>query len=78
MFGSASPGRTGSPIGYGSDFAALPMRQGQEDPRRPRYESRELALTTDELRNSQQKSIAWARYVGITQMMTASLAAARV
>jgi sugar phosphate isomerase/epimerase len=63
-----------SPIGYGRDFAAL--ASGNEvrkilDDHGMKAESSHF--TMDELRKSQDKSIEWAKEVGITQMMTASL-----
>jgi sugar phosphate isomerase/epimerase len=63
-----------SPIGYGQDFASL--ANGKE----VRKILADLGMkaesshfTMGELRRSQEKSIAWAKDVGITQMMTASL-----
>jgi sugar phosphate isomerase/epimerase len=63
-----------SPIGYGADFAAL--ANGKEIRKiladhGMKAESSHFSM--DELRNSQQKSIEWAKEVGITQMITASL-----
>jgi sugar phosphate isomerase/epimerase len=63
-----------SPIGYGRDFAAL--ASGNEvrkilDDHGMKAESSHF--TMGELRKSQDKSIEWAKEVGITQMMTASL-----
>jgi sugar phosphate isomerase/epimerase len=63
-----------SPIGYGHDFAAL---ASGKDVRKlladhgMKAESSHFSM--GELRNSQEKSIEWAKEVGITQMMTASL-----
>jgi sugar phosphate isomerase/epimerase len=63
-----------SPIGYGAEFASLAD---------PKEVSRILAdhglkaesshFTMGELRKSQEKSIEWAKEIGITQMITASL-----
>ena len=63
-----------SPIGYARDFAAL--ASGSEvrkilDDHGMKAESSHF--TMGELRKSQDKSIEWAKEVGITQMMTASL-----
>jgi sugar phosphate isomerase/epimerase len=63
-----------SPIGYGADFASL---ADGKDVRKiladhgMKAESSHFSM--GELRKSQEKSIAWAKDVGITQMMTASL-----
>ena len=63
-----------SPIGYGSDFASL--KNGKEvktilaDHGLQAVSSH---FSMAELRQSQQKSIAWAKDVGITQMITATL-----
>jgi sugar phosphate isomerase/epimerase len=63
-----------SPIGYRADFA--PLANGKEV--RKILADHGLAaesshFTMGELRSSQDKSIAWAKEVGITQMITASL-----
>lgn len=63
-----------SPIGYGKDFASL--SDGKEvrkilDDHGMKAESSHFSMR--ELRNSQEKSIAWAKEVGITQMFTATL-----
>ncbi len=63
-----------SPIGYGADFAML--SDGKEVSKiladhGMRAESSHFSM--GELRNSQDKSIAWAKEVGITQMITATL-----
>lgn len=63
-----------SPIGYGKDFASL--SDGKEvrkilDDHGMKAESSHFSMR--ELRNSQEKSIAWAKDVGITQMFTATL-----
>src|SRR4051812_38609220 len=63
-----------SPIGYGGEFKSL------SDPKEVRkilsdhgMKSESSHFTMRELRNSQQKSIDWAREIGIKQMITASL-----
>jgi sugar phosphate isomerase/epimerase len=63
-----------SPIGYGPDFGSL--SNGKEvckilAEHGMKAESSHFSMR--ELRNSQQKSIAWAKDVGITQMITATL-----
>jgi sugar phosphate isomerase/epimerase len=63
-----------SPIGYGPEFASL--ASGNEirkilDDHGMKAESSHF--TMGELRKSQQKSIAWAKEVGIIQMITATL-----
>jgi sugar phosphate isomerase/epimerase len=63
-----------SPIGYGPDFAAL--ADGKEvrtilADHGMKAESSHFSMA--ELRNSQQKSIEWAKEVGISQMVTATL-----
>jgi sugar phosphate isomerase/epimerase len=63
-----------SPIGYGRDFAAL--ADGKEVRKiladhGMKAESSHFSMS--ELRQSQEKSIAWAKEVGITQMITATL-----
>ena len=64
-----------SPIGYGPDFAALAngseVRMILAD---HGMKAESSHFTMAELRNSQQKSIEWAKEVGITQMVTATLA----
>jgi sugar phosphate isomerase/epimerase len=63
-----------SPIGFGHEFAALAdakfVRKVLED-HGMRAESSHFSM--GELRNSHQQSIAWAKEVGITQMITATL-----
>jgi len=65
-----------SPIGYGADFAALAngneIRKILAD---HGMKSESSHFTMGELRNSQEKSIEWAKEVGITQMITATLGA---
>ncbi len=63
-----------SPIGYGRDFASL--ANGKEVRKiladhGMKAESSHFSM--GELRNSQEKSIEWAKEVGITQMITATL-----
>ena len=63
-----------SPIGYGAEFAVL--ANGREvgkilADQGLRAESSHFSMR--ELRNSQEKSIEWAKEVGITQMVAASL-----
>jgi sugar phosphate isomerase/epimerase len=64
-----------SPIGYGPEFASL---AGGKDVRRiladHGMKAESSHFTMRELRNSQQQSIDWAKEVGITQMVTATLA----
>lgn len=63
-----------SPIGYGGDFASL--ANGKEVARilaDHGMKSESCHYSMDELRRSQQKSIAWSKEVGITQMITATL-----
>src|SRR5271157_2712492 len=63
-----------SPIGYGHDFASLAsgdeVRKILAD---HGMKAESSHFTMGELRNSQQKSIEWAKEVGITQMITATL-----
>lgn len=63
-----------SPIGYGRDFATLAdgseVRKILAD-HGMKAESSHFSM--HELRNSQEKSIEWAKSVGITQMVTATL-----
>ena len=63
-----------SPIGYGRDFASLAsgneVRKILAD-HGMKAESSHFSM--GELRNSQEKSIEWAKEVGITQMITATL-----
>lgn len=63
-----------SPLGYGEEFASL--SNGKEvkkilSDHGMKAESSHFSMK--ELRNSQDKSIAWAQEVGITQMVTATL-----
>ncbi len=63
-----------SPIGYGAEFASLAngkeVRKIMAD---HGLESESCHFSMGELRNSQQKSIEWAKEVGITQVITATL-----
>src|SRR5690349_12643139 len=63
-----------SPIGYGSEFSSLAnakeVRQIMAD---HGLKSQSSHFSMNELRHSQEKSIAWAKEIGITQMITASL-----
>jgi sugar phosphate isomerase/epimerase len=65
-----------SPIGYGTDFASLAngkeVRKILAD---QGMKAESSHFTMGELRKSQEKSIEWAKDVGITQMITASLGA---
>ena len=63
-----------SPIGYGPEFSSL--ADGKEVRKiLPDHglKSESSHFTMGELRHSQEKSIAWAKEIGITQMITASL-----
>jgi len=63
-----------SPIGYGAEFSAL--ADGKEVARilaDHGLKSESSHFTMGELRKSQEKSIEWAKAIGITQMITASL-----
>lgn len=64
-----------SPIGYGPDFASLAdggqVRKIMAD---HGLKAESSHFTLRELRTNQEKSIAWAREVGITQMLVATLA----
>ncbi len=63
-----------SPIGYGHEFGSLAngneIRKVLAD---LGMKAESAHFTMGELRSSQEKSIAWAKEVGITQMITASL-----
>jgi sugar phosphate isomerase/epimerase len=63
-----------SPIGYGAEFASLAsgndVRKIMAD---HGMKAESSHFTMGELRNSQPKSIDWAKEVGITQMLTATL-----
>ena len=63
-----------SPIGYGADFASL--ANGNEVKKILAdlgMKAESSHFTMGELRKTQEKSIAWAQEVGITQMFTATL-----
>jgi sugar phosphate isomerase/epimerase len=63
-----------SPIGYGAEFASL--ANGKEVAgilADHGLKSESSHFTMGELRHSQEKSIAWAKEIGITQMITATL-----
>jgi sugar phosphate isomerase/epimerase len=63
-----------SPIGYGADFSVL--ASGKEVARilaDHGMKSESSHFTMGELRTKQEQSIAWAKEVGITQMITATL-----
>ncbi len=63
-----------SPIGYGAEFSSL--SNGKELARilaDHGMKSESSHFSMEELRKTQQKSIAWAKEVGITQIITATL-----
>jgi sugar phosphate isomerase/epimerase len=63
-----------SPVGYGAEFSSL--ANGKEVARilaDHGMKSESSHFTMGELRKTQQKSIAWAKEVGITQIITATL-----
>jgi sugar phosphate isomerase/epimerase len=63
-----------SPIGYGADFAALTNgREVKKILADHGMKAESSHFTLGELRNDQQRSIAWAKEVGVKQMITASL-----
>ena len=63
-----------SPIGYGAEFASLAdAKEVKRIMADHGLRSESSHFTMSELRNSQQKSIEWAKEIGITQMITASL-----
>jgi len=63
-----------SPLGYGAEFASLAnakeVKRVMSD---YGLQSESSHFTMGELRKSQEKSIEWAKEIGITQMITASL-----
>lgn len=64
-----------SPIGYGAEFASLANgREVRAILADHGLKAESSHFTLAELRTSQQKSIDWAKEVGITQMVTATLA----
>ncbi len=63
-----------SPIGYGADFAMLANgREVRKILTDQGMKAESSHFTMGELRNSQEKSIEWAKEVGIVQMLTATL-----
>jgi sugar phosphate isomerase/epimerase len=63
-----------SPIGYGAEFSSLANgKEVREILADHGLKSESSHFTMGELRHSQEKSIAWAKEIGITQMITASL-----
>ncbi len=63
-----------SPIGYGAEFAALANGKEVSGVLADHGMKAESShFTMGELRKSQEKSIEWAKQIGITQMITASL-----
>ena len=63
-----------SPIGYGAEFASL--ADGKEVSKilaDHGMKAESSHFTMGELRKTQEKSIEWAKEVGITQMITATL-----
>ena len=64
-----------SPMGYGAEFSSL--ANGKEVARilaDHGLKSESSHFTLGELRKTQEKSIEWAKEIGITQMITATLA----
>ncbi len=63
-----------SPIGYGAEFASLAnAKEVRTILADHGLKSESSHFTLGELRQSQEKGIAWAKEIGITQMITASL-----
>jgi sugar phosphate isomerase/epimerase len=63
-----------SPIGYGAEFASLAnAKEVKKIMADHGLKSESSHFSMGELRKSQEKSIEWAKEVGITQMITASL-----
>jgi sugar phosphate isomerase/epimerase len=63
-----------SPIGYGAEFASLAnAKEVKKIMADHGLKSESSHFSMDELRKSQEKSIEWAKEIGITQMITASL-----
>ncbi len=63
-----------SPIGYGAEFSALAnAREVSRILADHGLKAESSHFTMGELRKSQQKSIEWAKEIGITQMITATL-----
>lgn len=64
-----------SPVGYGAEFASLASGKGVREILADHGLKAESShFTLRELRTTQQQSIGWAKEVGITQMVTATLA----
>jgi sugar phosphate isomerase/epimerase len=63
-----------SPIGYGAEFSSLANpKEVKKIMADHGLKSESSHFTLAELRKSQEKSIAWAKEIGITQMITATL-----
>jgi sugar phosphate isomerase/epimerase len=63
-----------SPIGYGAEFSSLAnAKEVSKILADHGLKSESSHFTLDELRHSHEKSIEWAKEIGITQMITASL-----
>ena len=63
-----------SPIGYGAEFASLAnAKEVKKIMADHGLKSESCHFSMEELRKSHQKSIEWAKEVGITQMITATL-----
>jgi sugar phosphate isomerase/epimerase len=63
-----------SPIGYGAEFSSLASgKEVRKILADHGLKSESSHFTMGELRHSQEKSIEWAKEIGITQMITASL-----
>jgi sugar phosphate isomerase/epimerase len=63
-----------SPIGYGDEFSSLASgKEVRKILADHGLKSESSHFTMGELRHSQEKSIEWAKEIGITQMITASL-----
>jgi sugar phosphate isomerase/epimerase len=63
-----------SPIGYGAEFSSLAnAKEVKKILSDHGLKSESSHFSMAELRNSQEKSIEWAKEIGITQMITASL-----
>jgi sugar phosphate isomerase/epimerase len=64
-----------SPIGYGAEFSSLAnAKEANKIMQDHGLKSESSHFSLAELRSSQQKSIDWAKEIGITQMITATLA----
>jgi sugar phosphate isomerase/epimerase len=63
-----------SPIGYGAEFSSLAdAKEAKKIMGDHGLKSESSHFSLNELRHSQEKSIAWAKEIGIKQMITASL-----